>query len=169
MEIGVQDFQSLRMKSRTKQGVLLAVAIVFSLAAVICHAQSGWTSKRIGATGKDLNAVYFVDSKRGWVGGDSGFLSHTEDGGATWVERSIGTDHAINDIYFTGKDSGFVLAGGSIFETNDGGHSWREAYRFSPAEFGGATPELYSLRFNGKKHGWVVGSASRGDVVVGSI
>jgi len=31
--------------------------------------------------GQDLNTVYFLDSKRGWVGGDNGFLSHTEDGG----------------------------------------------------------------------------------------
>src|SRR5207253_2413643 len=123
----------------------------------------------IGSGGKDLNAVYFIDSKRGWGGGDNGFFSHTEDGGATWSQRSIGTDHAINDIYFTGKESGFVVAGGSIFETADGGHAWREAHKFSPSEFEGATPELYSLRFNGKKRGWVVGSASRGDLVVNSI
>jgi len=157
------------MKSKIGHSLFLIAAVMFSVAAVVCHAQGGWTEKRIGTGGKDLNAVYFVDSKRGWVGGDSGFFSHTEDGGSTWVERSIGTNHAINDIYFTSKDSGFVLAGGSIFETSDGGHAWREAHKFSPSEFESATPELYSLRFNGKKRGWVVGSASRGDTVVNSI
>ncbi len=140
------------------------------LVAVVCQARNtGWTAKRIGSVGRDLNAVYFVDAKRGWVGGDGGLLSYTEDGGATWIERSLGTEHAINDIYFVGKDTGFVLAGGSIFGTNDGGHAWREAHKFSPSEFEGATPELYSLRFNGKKRAWVVGSTSRGDVIVNSI
>lgn len=140
------------------------------LVAVVGQSQSaGWTAKRIGSVGRDLNAVYFVDAKRGWVGGDGGLLSYTEDGGVTWIERPLGTEQSINDIYFVGKDTGFVLAGGTIFGTTDGGHSWREAHKFSPSEFGGATPELYSLRFNGKKRAWVVGSASRDDVIVNSI
>jgi photosystem II stability/assembly factor-like uncharacterized protein len=136
---------------------------------IICHAQNGWTTSRVTSGGRDLNAVYFIDSKRGWVGGDGGFLAYTEDAGANWVERRLGTDHAVNDVYFVNKDHGVALTGGSIFETSDGGHSWIEAHKFSPAEFAGAAPELYSLRFNGKKRGWVVGSASRGDIVVNSI
>ncbi|HSP64089.1 MAG TPA: YCF48-related protein [Pyrinomonadaceae bacterium] len=148
---------------------LTLLAIAISLTAIITQAQSGWTSKRIGSGGKDLNAVYFTDAKHGWVGGDDGFLSHTEDGGASWAERSIGTDRSINDVYFVSKDAGFVLAGGSIFRTDDGGQTWREAHKFSASEFADAAPELYSLRFNGKKRGWVVGSVSRGDTIVGSI
>ncbi|MDX6576359.1 MAG: hypothetical protein QOE96_2312 [Blastocatellia bacterium] len=152
-----------------KPRVSLMLAIVFSLSAAICQAQSGWTATRVSSGGKDLNAVYFADAKRGWVGGDGGFFAYTEDGGRNWVERPLGIEHSINDIYFVGKDTGFALAGGSIFETADGGHSWREAHKFLPAEFDGATPELYSLRFNGKKRGWVVGSTSRGDVITNSI
>ena len=144
-------------------------AIAISLTAIISQAQIGWTSKRIGSGGKDLNAVYFTDAKHGWVGGDAGFLAHTDDGGASWAERSIGTDRSINDIYFVSKDAGFVLAGGSIYSTNDGGRTWREAHKFSPVQFADSAPELYSLRFNGKKRGWVVGSVSRGDAIVGSI
>lgn len=145
------------------------VAVVWLLATVICQAQSGWTSGRVSSGGKDLNAVYFADEKRGCVAGDGGFFGYTEDGGKSWVERALGFEHAINDVIFVGKDTGFALAGGSIFETSDGGHSWREAHKFLPADFGGATPELYSLRFNGKKRGWVVGSASHDDVVTNSI
>jgi len=165
----VQNFSGLMMKLKPKQRVSLNLAIVFWLTAVICHAQSGWIAKRVSSGGKDLNAVYFADAKRGWVGGDGGFFSYTEDGGANWAERPLGIDHAINDIHFVSKETGFVLAGGSIFETADGGHSWREAHKFLPSEFDGAMPELYSLRFNGKKRGWVVGSASRGDVITNSI
>ena len=138
--------------------------------ATIAFAQSGWMSTRLSSSGRDLNAVYFSDGKRGWVGGDSGFLSHTEDGGATWVERRIDAkQQAINDIYFVSSDRGFVLAGNTIFSTNDSGHTWQEAHTFSASDFQGAAPELYSLRFDGKKRGWVVGSISRGDNIVGSI
>lgn len=147
--------------------LVLTLISVCPLAAT-CHAQ-GWTSVQITSSGRDLNAVSFADSKRGWVAGDGGFMAYTEDGGASWVENLLGFKQAINDIYFVSKERGFVLAGGSIFESSDGGHSWREAHKFLPSEFEGATPELYSLRFNGKKRGWVVGSASRDDVIVNSI
>lgn len=166
----MQNFRTAKMKRKLKHRAILTFTLGALLVAMVCQAQNtGWTAKRIGLGGKDLNAVYFVDAKRGWVGGDGGLLGYTEDGGVTWVERPLGTEHAINDIYFVGKDTGFVLAGGSIFGTNDGGHAWHEAHKFSPSEFAGATPELYSLRFNGKKRAWVVGSASRGDVIVNSI
>jgi photosystem II stability/assembly factor-like uncharacterized protein len=158
------------MKRKSSYGTGLTLAVVALLVAASGQAQNtGWATKRIGSVGRDLNAVYFVDDKRGWVGGDGGLLSYTQDGGANWIERPLGTEQSINDIYFVGKDTGFVLAGGSIFGTNDGGHAWREAHKFSPAEFAGATPELYSLRFNGKKRAWVVGSTSRDDVIVNSI
>ncbi len=135
----------------------------------VSFAQSGWTSTQSVVAGKDLNAVYFLDSKRGWIAGDGGFLSRTEDSGRTWTEQTTVTDRAINDIYFAGKETGFFLAGPSIFVTSNGGSAWREARRLSPDEFDGASPELYSLRFSSKKKGWVVGSASRGDRVVQSI
>ena len=110
------------MKSKPRQRVFLLLTITFALAAV-GQAQSGWTATRIGSGGKDLNAVDFADAKHGWVAGDSGFISYTEDGGISWVERLAGMEHSINDIYFVGKDTGFILAGGTIFETTDGGHA----------------------------------------------
>src|SRR6185295_14236843 len=105
---------------------LLIVVALFAFAPVL-WGQSGWSSTRISSSGRDLNAVFFVDAKRGWIGGDEGFLTHTEDGGASWVEQRIDArQQAINDIYFVSKESGFVLAGGTVFSTNDGGHTWSE-------------------------------------------
>lgn len=157
------------MDNLRKSILFIIVTTVLVATSAGMSAQSGWTTSRVNSGARDLNTVYFIDSKRGWIGGDEGYLAFTDDAGASWVERPLGLTHAINDIYFAGKDNGFLLAGGSIFATSDGGHTWREAYKFSPTEFDGATPELYSLRFNGKKRGWVVGSASRGDIVVNSI
>src|SRR5438132_7426851 len=113
---------------------LLMTAAV-SLGVGLGIAQSGWTPTRVSSSGRDLNAVYFVDSKHGWIGGDNGFLTHTEDGGASWIEQRIDTkQRAINDIYFANKDVGFALAGDTIFRSSDSGHTWQESHKISAAE-----------------------------------
>jgi photosystem II stability/assembly factor-like uncharacterized protein len=158
-----------KMKASKRLAILSTLGVAGLVLLTASQAQIGWIVSRINSGGKDLNTVFFADSKHGWAAGDDGFLAYTDDGGASWVERPLSAGHSVNDIYFVGKENGFALAGGTIFESNDGGHSWRESHKFSPADFGGAAPELYSLRFNGKKRGWVVGSTSRGDTITGSI
>jgi photosystem II stability/assembly factor-like uncharacterized protein len=129
----------------------------------------GWSGTRHGAAGRDLNTVYFADGKRGWMGGDGGFVYRTEDGGRTWLKQAVGTNDQINDLYFHNKEDGYLVAGSAIHITEDGGRTWREARRFRPADFGGGAPELYSVRFASKKKGWIVGSISRRDVVTDSL
>ncbi|MDT5063618.1 MAG: hypothetical protein QOH63_4077 [Acidobacteriota bacterium] len=148
-----------------KAGALLLLIISGGVA----RAQVGWSAVQGGGGGKDLNAVYFADAKRGWVAGDGGFVSRTNDGGLNWTKQKVETKDAINDIYFRNKDNGYLLAGNSIFQTDDGGEKWREIRRYFASDFGGAMPELYSVRFSGKKRGWVVGSISNKDVVVDSL
>ncbi len=135
-------------------------------------AQEGWVATRIGTGGADLNTVFFLDSKRGWVGGDSGYLSRTDDGGLTWVRQVVGTTAAINDIYFRDKDAGFLLAGnfsskkkgwvvGSVSRrdrvidsilvfTDDGGDTWQR--QTAPSRL-----ELIHIDFVNDKRGWIVG------------
>jgi photosystem II stability/assembly factor-like uncharacterized protein len=146
----------------------LKIFVCLFVFATSVSAQS-WVSMKVGPAGHDLNTVYFVDSKRGWVGGDGGFLSRTDDGGATWSPQVVGTKQAINDIYFRDKEAGFLLAGNTIFVTHDNGTRWDIARSFLPNEFEGAEVELYSVRFSSKKKGWVVGSVSKRDVVIDSI
>jgi photosystem II stability/assembly factor-like uncharacterized protein len=149
---------------------LIGILIVVLFACVgPSFAQQGWIANKIGPNGTDLNTVYFLDSKRGWVAGDGGFLGRTDDGGRTWTKQVVDTKEGINDIYFRSKEDGFLLAGNAIFVTHDSGTRWIEARRFMPSEFQGATAELYSVRFSSKKRGWVVGSISRNDAVVDSI
>jgi photosystem II stability/assembly factor-like uncharacterized protein len=150
-------------------GRLAAAALVLFTLAGFSKAQSGWTAIKLNTGGNDLNTVYFVDSKRGWVGGDGGYLSRTDDGGQTWVRQTVGTTAAINDIYFRDKEAGFFLAGNSIFITRDNGASWNQLKIFSAEEFDGADIELYSVRFSSKNKGWVVGSVSKKDRVVDSV
>jgi photosystem II stability/assembly factor-like uncharacterized protein len=143
--------------------------LVLLATALITLGQQGWVATKVSSATGDLNTVFFLDSKRGWVGGDNGFLGRTDDGGRSWVRQSVGTNDAINDIYFRDKEDGFLIAGNTIFVTHDNGAQWSEARRFPPSEFDGATVELYSVRFSSKKKGWVVGSVSRRDRVIDSI
>jgi len=148
---------------------LLLWAVVSCLGAAGARAQAGWVSVRGVAAIGDLNAVYFHDSKRGWAGGDGGTIMRTEDGGRSWTRQTVGTRDAVNDIYFRNKEDGYLLAGDAIYVSEDGGATWRLATRFQPATFGGAEPELYSVRFTSKRRGWIVGSLSRRERVVDSL
>lgn len=146
----------------------LSVIFLFAIAAPL-KSQQGWVATQVAPADQDLNTVYFLDDKRGWIGGDNGFLSRTEDGGHSWVKQVVQTKAAINDIYFRDKEAGFLIAGNTIFTTRDNGTRWNEARRFLPSEFDGADVELYSIRFSSKKKGWVVGSVSKRERVIDSI
>src|SRR6476661_7651327 len=158
------------MHSRALRWFVFSVAVCALFVFVpLVKAQTGWVPIKLNTGGNDLNTVYFIDSKRGWVGGDGCYLSRTDDGGQSWIRQSVGTTAAINDIYFRDKEAGFFLAGNSIFVTRDNGTSWTQSKIFSPEEFDNAEVELYSLRFSGKKKGWAVGSVSKRDRVVDSV
>jgi photosystem II stability/assembly factor-like uncharacterized protein len=145
--------------------VLFGIFILNSAA----YGQGNWTLAQKAATSGDLNAVFFADSETGWVGGDSGFLARTTDGGENWSRQIIDTQDAVNDIYFRGSEKGYVLAGDHVFSTTDGGSNWREEKILRAEDFKRAKPELYSIRFADKRNGWIVGSVSEGDRVVESL
>src|ERR1041384_7031316 len=99
------------MSTRTLTLTRFSAALVVFLALAGLGPAQGWIPSRINTGGNHVNTVYFLDSKRGWVGGDGGYLSSTQDGGQSWVRQTVGTTAAINDIYFRDKEAGFLLAG----------------------------------------------------------
>jgi len=160
---------SLKGLSRWAALASCAAVLLASCAASAAWAQGeGWSGGRQGVQGKDLNAVYFLDSRRGWVAGDGGVILRTRDGGRTWTRQMVETRESFNDVYFRNEENGYLLAATQIFTTEDGGESWSPAARFTAQGFGGE-PELYSVRFTSKKRGWVVGSLSRGENVIDSL
>jgi photosystem II stability/assembly factor-like uncharacterized protein len=111
----------------------------------------------------DLVSVYFTSEEKGFIGGDGGVFAFTTDGGRNWTKQALNTNDNVNEIYFRNDDNGYLLVGKRIFMTNDGGKSWRENKVLSPNEFIGLRPEFLSIRFSGKKRGWIVGSVSNQD------
>src|SRR5687767_4375722 len=138
MQFGDQDKKKSLLAA---QLILAGFFLVFT--ASLTRGQQGWIPTRVGPPGQDLNTVFFLDSKRGWVGGDKGFLSRTDDGGHSWAQQVVETTDAINDIYFRDKEAGFLIAGNAVFGTRDNGTRWSEVRRFVPSEFDGADVELY--------------------------
>jgi photosystem II stability/assembly factor-like uncharacterized protein len=141
--------------------------ILLSVFVVSSAAQTSWNSIGQTMTG-DLNTVFFVSSDKGWIGGDNGYLSFTTNGGTTWTKLQTTMTANINEIYFRNDENGYILAGKQVFATTNGS-SWSEQKVLSSGNFIETEPELYSIRFADKKHGWIVGSVSRDDAVIDSL
>lgn len=158
----------MSLKGLSRRAALASCAAVLLLAGAAAAQAQGWAGGRQGLAGKDLNAVYFLDSRRGWVAGDGGLVMRTRDGGRTWTRQTVETRQSFNDVYFRNEEDGYLLAASQIFTTEDGGETWSPSARFYAETFG-AEPELYSVRFTSKRRGWIVGSLSRGENVIDSL
>jgi len=89
-----------------------------------------------------LRTLHFADSLRGWVGGDSGSIFYTSDGGLNWVQQQTNTINKIMRLFFLDDNRAWALAwddesandnlfyGTEILKTTDGGLNWSvEQYR----------------------------------------
>ena len=138
-----------------KKSIFLVFGILFS--AQILFAQTNWVGSRVKDS-KDLVAVYFTSSDKGFIAGDNGYLGVTNDGGRTWTKQPINTKENISEIYFRNNENGYLVAGTDLFITKDGGRNWQKTVIFNQNDFRGVTPEFLSIRFADKKLGFVVGS-----------
>jgi photosystem II stability/assembly factor-like uncharacterized protein len=96
---------------------------------------------------ENLFAVYFVDEKNGWVGGEKK-LYKTENGGANWIQCSfeLPFEAKIKNIYFTNLTVGWILLQNKVeditsykenrfgvMQTMDGGKTWKLQYEAKEA------------------------------------
>ncbi len=157
-----------RLSSKVFPQIILTI-IIAAFTAAAAFGQTGWSSRKIESSG-DLVAVCFVNSKRGFVGGDAGYFAATNDGGATWTTQDIGTTDDINEIYFRNEKDGYLVAGGNLLITSDSGRTWRETTIFNAGEFKEGKPEFLSIRFADKNRGHAIGSVlNKNDQVIDSL
>lgn len=156
---------------------LLCVLLPTALLAGVCRAQerSAWEasvpSSGLNLKGKELNTVFtryqgrLVGSDREWVwiGGNNGYLVYTNDGGNKWQEVNLNIDAPVTDIFFRDKE-GYLLAGNSLFRSDDEGTRWIRAHTFSMKA--NTTPVLYSVTFSSPKKGCIVGVYTRKGKVI---
>jgi photosystem II stability/assembly factor-like uncharacterized protein len=92
-----------------------------------------WLNEQFPVKGIYLNSVRFLDSLHGWVGGQSGTLLETSDGGTSWhpaaVDSSFFANLTISKIRFYSPSYGFAVGGrldlsGVVWRTTNGGQRW---------------------------------------------
>ncbi|MEE9456611.1 MAG: M20/M25/M40 family metallo-hydrolase, partial [bacterium] len=88
-----------------------------------------------------MEEVYFVNADTGWVAGAASagrnqpsrpLVKKTTDGGATWVDHTIGEDYVVRQFEFFDARRGWAMGSykatreQTIYYTDDGGATWRK-------------------------------------------
>lgn len=127
-------------------------------------AQNPW-SKINTPVDERLEEVFFLDSLRGWVIGDSGVIMYTSTGGNSWVLQESGVNYGLIDVFFLNDTLGWALAwkivgsggpyGTVMLKTTNGGVNWsNQMYPEDDVYFN--TIYFYDLQ-----NGWIGGYPGR--------
>ncbi|NOT47570.1 MAG: hypothetical protein HOP17_07445 [Acidobacteria bacterium] len=73
-----------------------------------------------------LNAIAFVDEKRGWAVGNEGTVLSSTDGGTSWLSETTGASSNLLDILFCNAEYGFAVGeNGIILNSFNAGRTWK--------------------------------------------
>lgn len=90
--------------------------------------------------------MYFLNEAEGWRLDSSGRIWATTDGGGTWAERGSIHWDALDraaDMIFADNQTGWLLTGGSLLLSENGGYSWSQVFpgdAFSADDVNGKFP-----------------------------
>ena len=107
----------------------------------------GWS---VQPTAVPINALYFLDSARGWLGASNGQVCHTTDGGQTFSPcvQLPGAPQVLA-LHFVDASTGWAAcAGGALLRTDDAGQTWTP-------QASGTSADLTALEFADASQGWV--------------
>ena len=124
---------------------------------------TNWLLKLIAASLEMNNDIYFINADVGFavggtgdIGGPSGSIYKTTDGGETWINQ-IGAYCNYQSIGFVDEQNGIAVGWGSfdrprpgIYYTNDGGVNWHV--------FNGDMSPMNSVAYLAHDCAWVVGT-----------
>ncbi|PLW99007.1 MAG: hypothetical protein C0591_03440, partial [Marinilabiliales bacterium] len=102
------------------------------------------------------NDIFFLNDQKGWVGGDSGLLGHTEDGGENWTQQSNPDANSLYGTFFLNQNMGWAIGTqGTILKTTNGGETWMVDEEGSTLA---GTKFLRGIHFTSPTNGYVVGN-----------
>src|SRR5215470_1478272 len=133
---------------------LIAAALLLVITAA---AKAQWVVAFQEKSKRDLNGVFFMDGRYGWVVGDRGIVHTTQDSGGEWLQQNAKLNDNISDIFFRNRDEGWLVTIGStgsrVLKTADGGESWELMFQLdvAPGAKRDDVPTLYSVSFPEKK------------------
>lgn len=117
---------------------IVALCFLTSLLIRTTSAQTGaWSRQRTGSIAW-LHSLFFFDQNRGWAIGSKGTLLATNDGGNTWLSKSLPTPDVLRDIFFVDENNGWLVCEVNVYDLKtkdqpraylmhsvDGGEHWR--------------------------------------------
>jgi len=108
----------------------------------------------------DLYAVSTPDPQRAVAVGYKAAIYHTEDGGETWLKRSVPMDSLLYDVSMADSRRGWIVGQqGTILRTEDGGVTWKDQSEHFPK--GESKKEagfhLFSVQAIDANTAWAVG------------
>lgn len=147
-----------------------------------------WEPQVNGVPDVNLNSVYFLDGKHGWVVGDSGTILYTDDSGQKWTRLKVPANTPdLNGVFVgwyydfakskffvggwaVGKAVKVVVAKKTFWQTTilltTDGTTWTNAANPPMIEFkaGAPRPDARSVFFGGEagETGWIVGDYGLG-------
>ena len=100
----------------------------------------------------DLYSIRFAnDGQTGWIGGESGQILKTTDGGETWITQTSGTTENIFRIAVVDPQTAYACGtNGLLMGTTDGGAHWQLQTLKSGLIF-------LDIAFADPQNGWAVG------------
>ncbi len=148
------------MRLHSRYIVHVALWIILSLG-TLSYSQTPYTwLPTTKPTTNDLKSTFFIDSLTGWVGGKTGVMFKTTDGGKNWIEQITGVNGDIDEIFFLDHQHGWALGVKQRLQPLE----WYGTY-FLSTENGGATWSsttfeyqlFYALTFLDTQTGWIGG------------
>ncbi len=151
----------IRIFCSTRIKLKITICLVFCslFQSGILFSQGRW-EKKSTITSKNLKSIFFIDSLKGWVAGDSGIILYTTDAGNNWSIQQSNITTAIHDLFFLDSLNGWGLtwhyniygpAGTTILKTTNGGQTWNAQPYPRDLTF------FYSIFFNDLNNGWICG------------
>ena len=137
--------------------ILLPILIILLIAPSRSFGQDWVQMDR--PTTRNLNKLWFLDSLRGWVVGDSGTILHTTDGAESWIHQESGITTELFHIFMLNQNLGWALSldlrgpyGTIILKTTNGGSTWQQ-FQFHENRF------YYCMLFVDSLNGWMGGGS----------
>ena len=146
-----EDFDNLYATSINTAGIVLSVGIRGEL---VRSTDDGFTWNRIRQGYlNNLNSIYMLSRKEGWIVGDEGLILRTTNGGNNWVRADSITNETLRDILFISDSVGWIVGySGNVFKTYNGGQTWEPVDQFGNIN-------INSIFFADENTGWVAGSS----------
>ncbi len=147
-----QSLLSIKFNSFSKGYYLLSNS---SGSTCFRSSNGGQTWVEMGSPPQPGSCFTFIDDNYGWVGGYNGAIYRTSNGGQTWQSVMVTELNYIRDIKFISNTHGFAATINGVYETLDGGVTWKVNPTLFPTSIG-----INSIAFYKNKPAFAVGDQS---------